>query len=73
MLLQDLQAVPAGALDADHLKAVIAGLESALQEQRLQLDPDKKGELVLALYELTRDSGTQPQRATILRLVRSAA
>ncbi|MGQ0530557.1 MAG: helix-turn-helix domain-containing protein [Panacagrimonas sp.] len=77
MLLKDLYAIPPGALDAEQLKTVIVAIEEALEEflseQHLHLAPDKKADLILALYELTRDSGTKPQRSTILRLVRSAA
>lgn len=73
MLLRDIGAVPAGALDPDHLKAVIVGLEQAIDEMDSEMAPERLADLVLALYELTRESGTKPQRATIIRLVRAAA
>lgn len=71
MLLKDQ--VPAGALDVEELRAVMIGVDEALSELRRQLAPDKKFELVMALYELSRETEVKPSRATVIRLVKTAA
>lgn len=73
MLLRELGASSATAADLQHLKAVWLGVEEALDELDATMAPDKKLDLVFSLYELTSEAGKPPQRATILRLVRSAA
>ena len=38
-----------------------------------RMDPDKKAQLVVAVYQLYSEAGASPEKATILKLVRSAA
>lgn len=73
MLARDLRIANNLPVDMQHLKAVWLGVEEALAELDATMAPDKKLDLVFSLYELTSEAGKPPQRATILRLVRSAA
>lgn len=60
-------------LDSHHLSVVVETVEQSLQELGLQLQPDKKADLVVALYELTQEVGKAPEKSTVIRLIRSAA
>lgn len=73
MLLKDLQAPSpssGGVLDLARLQAAIATVEEALQATRRTAAPEKKAELVLAVYDVLQEPGTT--RAKVLTLVKLA-
>lgn len=76
MLLADLQApaappAPPGALDAPRLQLSIEAVEEGLAAARRAMTPDKKAELIMAVYDLLEEPGVKKER--VLRLVKLAA
>lgn len=69
MRLADLQAP--GALDAGRLRLAIEAAEEGLAAARRMMPPDKKAELVLAVYDLLEEPGVNKER--VLKLVKLAA
>lgn len=73
--LRALQAAPSpasvAALDLPRLQAAIATVEEGLTATRRVMDPDRKAELILAVYDLFEDPAAT--RDLVLRLVKSAA
>lgn len=59
------------ALDLPRLQAAIATVEEGLTATRRVMDPDRKAELVLAVYDLFEEPANT--RDLVLRLVKSAA
>lgn len=64
-------APPAGALDQARLQLAIATVEEGLAAVRRVMTPDKKAELVLAVYDLYEVPANTRDR--VLKLVKSAA
>lgn len=73
MLVRDMHPVPPGALDVELLRSAIVGIDEALIELRMTMPPDRKFELAMGIYEMALQAKVKPARATVLRLVRSAA
>lgn len=76
MLLADLQApsapeTPPGALDMERLQLAIEATEEGLAAARRTMQPNKKAELIMAVYDLLEDSGVNKDR--VLKLVKLAA
>jgi transcriptional regulator with XRE-family HTH domain len=63
----------AGCFDAELLKQALDVVETALEETGRVMSSRKKAELVVAIYELYADSGTQVDKARVLRLIKSVA
>ena len=61
-----------GAFNAELLRQVVDGAESALQAKRLRLSPAKKAELVILLYEHFKGAGSV-ERPTVERFLRLVA
>ena len=59
--------------DPELLVDVVSGVEEGLVDAGATMDPEKKGQLLVAIYQLYSDSGAAPDKEAILRLVRSAA
>jgi len=70
MLLSELQ--PRGALDAPLLQAAIEGVEEALRATRREMPPEKKAELVLAVYDLYAGAAAPLDKVRVLHLVKTA-
>lgn len=64
-------ATPAGALDQARLQLAIATVEEGLAAVRRVMTPDRKAELVLAVYDLYEVPANTRDR--VLKLVKSAA
>lgn len=75
MLLSELQAPssPPGALDPARLRLAIETVEEGLSVTRRTMTPDRKAELVTAVYDLFDEDVSDKARDRVLRLVKSAA
>ena len=62
---------PAPQIDTELLVDVLVGLETGLEGRTIA--PEKKAEIVAALYEMFSASGARPDRATILQFARRVA
>lgn len=62
----------AGSFDKELVRVVIEAVEEGLGELHLELQPDKKAELVIALCEMFQEE-EQVDRKTVLRLIKLAA
>lgn len=73
MLLADLYAAPqqAGALDEHRLRLALEAVEEGLVATRRTMEPNKKAELVMAVYDLLEEPSVTKER--VLRLVKLAA
>jgi len=71
MLLADLN--PAGNLEPERLRLSIETVEEGLRQTKRTMEPAKRAELVLAVYDLYADGVGAQARERILRLVKSAA
>lgn len=71
MRIDDLK--PAGTLDPARLKLAVETVEEGLHQTRRTMAPEKKAELVLAVYDLYADGVAAQAKERILRLVKSAA
>lgn len=60
-------------LDLDRLRLAIETVEEGLQQTDRMMAPNKKSELVLAVYDLYADGVSAQAKERILRLVKSAA
>lgn len=60
-------------LDRDALRDVIQVVEEFLQERKLALEPTKKAELLVLIYEDIREQDGKVDRARVIRLVNLAA
>ncbi|MDW7710086.1 MAG: helix-turn-helix transcriptional regulator [Deferrisomatales bacterium] len=59
--------------DESVLAGVIEGVETELRELGVTLEPKKKAELVVLLYDMVgHEEGTQPGRAHIAKMIRLA-
>lgn len=75
MLLADLQApssLPTGTLDPARLRLAIETVEEGLTATRRTMTPDRKAELVTAVYDLFDEDVSEKSRDRVLRLVKSA-
>lgn len=64
-----------GVFNEELLKIVVTEIERTLNENNLELPPEKKGELVAAVYDLAQaeeDAGRRIDRGKVIRLVRLA-
>ncbi|MDW7712554.1 MAG: helix-turn-helix domain-containing protein [Deferrisomatales bacterium] len=67
------QAGERAAPDESVLAGVIEGVETELRELGVTLEPRKKAELVVLLYDMVgHEEGTQPGRAHIAKMIRLA-
>lgn len=64
---------PSSAINRKLLQDCLEAVDQVLEEADRYLPPDKKAELILALYDLFEETGKVPDRKVILRLVKSAA
>ena len=72
MLLADLKpSVPAGMLDPERLQASIQAVDEGLANAERVMKPEKKAELILAVYDLLQEPSVTKER--VLRLVKLAA
>lgn len=72
MLLGDLQAAGwSGALDRQRMRTAIEAIEEALLEKGLVMAPVKKGEVVLAAYDVLETFGVSKEK--VMNLVKLAA
>lgn len=72
MLLGDLQAAGwSGALDRERMRMAIEAIEEALTEKGLVMAPVKKGEVVLAAYDVLETFGVSKEK--VMKLVKLAA
>lgn len=71
MRVKDLQ--PGAPLDVARLRLAIETAEEAMQAAHRMLHPDRKAELVVAVYDLYSDGLGAPAKERILRLLRLAA
>ena len=62
----------APAFDLTHLTSAISAVERGLEETDRQMEPEKKAELIAAVYELFAEN-TAVEPARIIRLIRAAA
>ena len=70
MLLADMQAIPSGALDMHRLQRALQASETGLSESQRYMAPDKKAELVLAVYEWLEEADVDEERLlNIIKLV----
>ena len=60
-------------LDNARLMLAIETVEEGLQVTNRTMQPEKKAELILAVYDLFNDDQTPEMKTNILKLVRSAA
>lgn len=60
-------------LDSNQLKLAIEAVEEGLAATHRVMNPAKKAELTMAIYELFTESEHRPDRATVIRLIRAAA
>lgn len=70
MLIADLASH--GPLDAARLKLALETVEEGLHQTNRTMAPDKRAELVLAVYDLYADDVSTQTQERILRLVKSA-
>ncbi|WP_374342658.1 helix-turn-helix domain-containing protein [Azonexus sp.] len=70
MLLAELQA-PAGALDQGRLRLSLQAVEEGLSATRRTMEPAKKADLVLAVYDLLQEPSVTKER--VLKIVKLAA
>lgn len=61
---------PLGSFRPDLLQQVVEGAEEALLAKRLRVAPDKKGGLIVVLYDHFSKTGTPVEKATIERFLR---
>lgn len=71
MLLKELGAASPAGLDLARLQLAIATVEEGLSANKRVMAPDKKAELVLAVYDLYQEPAITRDR--VLKLVKSAA
>lgn len=71
MLLAELGAVPAGALDQKRLQEALQATDEGLSAAGRTMRPEKKAELVLAIYDLLQEPAVTKER--VLKLVKLAA
>lgn len=71
MLLDDFGAAAPTGLDPARLQLAIATVEEGLATNGRVMAPDKKAELVLAVYDIYQEPGVTRER--VLKLVKSAA
>jgi hypothetical protein len=60
-------------LDSNQLKLAIEAVEEGLAATHRVMNPAKKSELAMAIYDLFTESEHTPDRATVIRLIRAAA
>ena len=60
-------------LDKGLLATCMAGVEEGLEASGRIMDPEKKAELVVMLYDLHLAADSPPQKATILQFIKRAA
>lgn len=73
MLLADLQSDAPSAWSPDLMRQVIEAVEIALDRSGREMPPEDKASLILSVYDLYADTGVQPDRRKIIKLVSSAA
>lgn len=73
MLLADLQSDAPSAWSPDLMRQVIEAVEIALDRSDREMSPEDKATLILSVYELYADTGAQPDRGKIIKLVSAAA
>lgn len=71
--MQKEGATPVAPLDHDAMRDVIEVVEGFLQERGLALEPSKKAELLVLIYEDVREHEGKVDRARVIRLVNLAA
>jgi len=59
-------------LDVELLEIVIETVEDVVRSFHNYMEPGKKAELIVAIYDLYSDTGAKPERERVLRLVKSA-
>ncbi|MDP3333971.1 MAG: helix-turn-helix transcriptional regulator [Methylotenera sp.] len=69
--MQPLPLAPIGFLDKKRMRMAIETVEEGLAATRSTMEPAKKAELVLAVYDLLEESGVN--KAQVLALVKLAA
>jgi transcriptional regulator with XRE-family HTH domain len=60
-------------VDKSLLAVVMAAIDEALSDNGLTMAPEKKAQLVVAIYDLYAETGKPVDKGTILRLVNVAA
>lgn len=60
-------------LDVDCLETIIVMLELALNADNSTMDPDKKAQLIIALYSIYAKVQTKPSKEEVLTLIRLAS
>lgn len=73
MAAEEVARRPATVLDSTVLRDVIQTVEEFLAERGLALEPAKKAELLVLIYEDIRDHDGKVDRTRVLRLVNLAA
>ncbi len=71
--MQREQGAPVAPLDQGVMRDVVAVVEEFLQDRGLVLEPEKKAELLILLYEDIREHEGKVDRAKVLRLVKLVA
>ena len=69
------KSVQAGAgepLDRDLLREIIEGVEEGLRQAGRAMTPEKKAQLILALYDLYSKERLKPKRDNIIQFVKAA-
>lgn len=69
----DASALPASALDPARLRLAIETVEEGLAATQRTMTPEKKAELVTAVYDLFADDTSAQAKGKVLRLVKLAA
>lgn len=60
-----------GLTDTHLLEQAVAAVEAALADVEHRLPPERKAELITAIYTLFGETGKQPDREMVLRLLKS--
>lgn len=69
----DLKIQPACLLDKNLLCSVITGIEEGLEQMNIALSPEKKGELVILLYEYFAETDKKADPVVVNRYLRLLA
>lgn len=60
-------------LDRELLMRVIETIEVTLEKAQGRMPPEKKANVIVALYDICSNSGTQPESESVIQLILSAA
>lgn len=69
---EPVQAVAGEPLDRDLLREIIEGVEEGLRQAGRTMTPEKKAQLILALYDLYSKERVKPNKDNVIQFVKAA-